>query len=227
MALRAFKRQRFAPRGKWNSPICLGAIFALLLATWMPTIAWPMFNRCFGSLIWFTVRYELISICILSILVFSFLLLAALISIQLMRTTDVDHNERIAASRMCYYLLMVTVVYVSSLKVLLKHQLMYDTGHGDSRRNPSPSTRLHEHAGHFKNCRNLSLHLWNRRGILPSFPPCKRHPLGHQASQGNECTINTEATADSLLWSQRLGNEHQWSYRFARWQASGQPTRPD
>ncbi|KAF2786454.1 hypothetical protein K505DRAFT_259881 [Melanomma pulvis-pyrius CBS 109.77] len=117
MALRAFKRQRFAPRGKWNSPICLGAIFALLLATWMPTIAWPMFNRCFGSLIWFTVRYELISICILSILVFSFLLLAALISIQLMRTTDVDHNERIAASRMCYYLLMVTVVYVMVIPV--------------------------------------------------------------------------------------------------------------
>jgi hypothetical protein len=114
MALRAFKRERFAPRGKWNSPICLGCIFGLLLLTWMPTIAWPMFNVCFGGLIWFAMRYELISISILIVLVSSFLLLAALISIQLMRTADIDHNERIAASRMCYYLLLVTVLYVST-----------------------------------------------------------------------------------------------------------------
>ena len=114
MAVRAFKRKRFAPRGKWNSPICLGCIFGLLLLTWMTTIAWPMFNVCLGSLIWYTTRYGLISISILMVLVSSFLLLAALISIQLMRTADIDPNERIAASRMCYYLLLVTVLYVST-----------------------------------------------------------------------------------------------------------------
>ena len=53
-------------------------------------------------------------ICILVVLVFFFLFLAALISIQLMRTADVDPNERIAASRMCYYLLMAALIYVST-----------------------------------------------------------------------------------------------------------------
>lgn len=113
MALRAFKYERFAPRGRWNAAICIGVVSFMVLLTWMPTVAWPMYNRCFGSLIWFPVRYELIAIVILSVLVFFFILLAALISIQLMRTSNVDPNERIAASRMCYYLLMAALVYVS------------------------------------------------------------------------------------------------------------------
>lgn len=117
MAMRAFKFDRFSPRGKWNTPICVGSISFLLLLTWMPTIAWPMYNRCFGSLIWFPMRYELIMICILVTLVFFFLFLAALISIQLMRTTDIDPNERIAASRMCYYLLMGALIYTLVLPV--------------------------------------------------------------------------------------------------------------
>ncbi|KAF2183962.1 hypothetical protein K469DRAFT_581621 [Zopfia rhizophila CBS 207.26] len=117
MALRAFKHERFAPRGKWNATICVGVISFMLLLTWMPTIAWPMYNRCFGSLIWFPVRYELIAIVFLSILVFFFFLLAALISIQLMRTSNVDPNERIAASRMCYYLLIAAMIYILVLPV--------------------------------------------------------------------------------------------------------------
>ncbi|KAH7125583.1 hypothetical protein B0J11DRAFT_309766 [Dendryphion nanum] len=117
MSMRAFKFDRFSPRGRWNTPICVGCIAFLLLLTWMPTIVWPMYNRCFGSLIWFPMRYELIMICILVILIFFFLFLAALISIQLMRTAEVDPNERIAASRMCYYLLMAALVYTLVLPV--------------------------------------------------------------------------------------------------------------
>jgi hypothetical protein len=117
MAVRGFKPERFAPRGRWNAFVCVGTVLFLLLLTWIPTVAWPMYNRCFGSLIWFTVRYELITITILIVLLSSSVLLAALISIQLMGTTNVDPNERIAASRMCYYLLMSAVVYVCALYV--------------------------------------------------------------------------------------------------------------
>ncbi|KAF2262916.1 hypothetical protein CC78DRAFT_295104 [Lojkania enalia] len=117
MAMRAFKYERFAPRGKWNTTTCLAVVSFLVLLTWMPTIAWPMYNRCFGSLIWFPVRYELLAICILSVLVFFCFLLASLISIQLMRTANVDPNERIAASRMCYYLLISALVYILVLPV--------------------------------------------------------------------------------------------------------------
>ncbi|KAF2471135.1 uncharacterized protein BDR25DRAFT_223566 [Lindgomyces ingoldianus] len=117
MALRAFRYERFAPRGKWSVSICMGVFSFLVILTWIPTVVWPMFPRCMGSLIWFPMRYELISIVILSILTFFFFLLAALISIQLMRTSDIDPNERIAASRMCYYLLVAALVYVLVLPV--------------------------------------------------------------------------------------------------------------
>jgi hypothetical protein len=40
-------------------------------------------------------------------------LVAALISIQLMRTPDLDHNERISASRMTYFLIVAALIYVS------------------------------------------------------------------------------------------------------------------
>jgi hypothetical protein len=117
MTIRAFKRQRFAQRGKWNVTICVGTASFLVFLTWLPTVIWPMFNRCFGSLIWFGVRYERISLAILSILIFFSLLLAALISIQLMRTSNVDPNERIAASRMCYYLLIAALLYTLIMPV--------------------------------------------------------------------------------------------------------------
>ncbi|KAF1961290.1 hypothetical protein CC80DRAFT_577620 [Byssothecium circinans] len=117
VAIRAFKSERFAPRGKWNSTICIAVVAFLTLLTWMPTVIWPMFNLCFGSLIWFPVRYELIALAILISLVSLFLLLAALISIQLMKTYEMDPNERIAASRMCYYLLMSAVLYTLVIPV--------------------------------------------------------------------------------------------------------------
>jgi hypothetical protein len=75
-----------------------------------------MFNRCFGSLIWFSNRYDLLTLVILCVLVCSCLTLAGVIGIQLMRTSNVDPNERIAASRMTYYLLVVAMVYVSPVE---------------------------------------------------------------------------------------------------------------
>lgn len=112
-AFRSIRSERFAPRGKWNTTICIAVVSFLLLLTWIPTIAWPMYNRCFGSLIWFPMRYDLLTLVILCIVVFFCLLLAAIISIQLMRTSNMDPNERISASRMCYYLLIVSLIYVS------------------------------------------------------------------------------------------------------------------
>jgi hypothetical protein len=114
-ACRSIRSERFAPRGKWNTTICIAVVSFLLLLTWMPTIAWPMYNRCFGSLIWFPMRYDLLTLVILCIVVFFCLFLAAVISIQLMRTSNMDQNERISASRMTYYLLIISLIYVSFL----------------------------------------------------------------------------------------------------------------
>jgi hypothetical protein len=113
MAWRSVKRDRFAPRGKWNTTICIAIVSFLVVLTWVPTIAWPMYNRCFGSLIWFSNRYDLLTLIILCVLVFFCIALAGIISVQLMRHSNMDPSERIAASRMTYYLLVVGMVYVS------------------------------------------------------------------------------------------------------------------
>ncbi|KAL6708327.1 hypothetical protein ACN47E_003251 [Coniothyrium glycines] len=117
MAIRAFKSEPFAPRGRWNTTICVGVVCFMLLLTWMPTVVWPMYNRCFGGLVWFISRYDLLALVILCTLVFFFLLLAALISIQLMRTPNLDQNERISASRMTYFLLVAALIYALVIPV--------------------------------------------------------------------------------------------------------------
>lgn len=111
-AIRALRTDRFAPKGKWATTICIGAVSFLSLMIWMPTVVWPMYNRCFGSLIWFVMRYDLLMLVLLIFMIGSFLALSAIISIQLMRTSDVDPNQRIAASRMCYYLIIIALLYV-------------------------------------------------------------------------------------------------------------------
>ncbi|KAF2855055.1 hypothetical protein T440DRAFT_514105 [Plenodomus tracheiphilus IPT5] len=117
MAWRAFGKERFAPRGKWNTTICVAVVMFMLLLTWMPTIIWPMYNRCFGGLIWFTMRYDLLILVLLGVLVVSLLTLAAIVSIQLMRSPKVDAHERISASRMTYFLVVTALIYILVIPV--------------------------------------------------------------------------------------------------------------
>ncbi|KAH9882886.1 hypothetical protein J1614_000252 [Plenodomus biglobosus] len=117
MAWRACGKERFAPRGKWNTAICVGVVSFLLVLTWMPTIIWPMFDRCFGSLIWFTMRYDLLILVLLCVLVVTLLTLAAVVSIQLMRSPRVDAHERISASRMTYFLIVTALIYILVIPV--------------------------------------------------------------------------------------------------------------
>ncbi|KAF9701500.1 hypothetical protein EKO04_000206 [Ascochyta lentis] len=133
-AFRSFKKERFAPRGKWNTILCICVVAFFLLLTWIPTIAWPMLNRCFGSLIFFPMRYDLLTLVLLVILVSLLLLLAAIISVQLMRNAEVDPNERIAASRMFYYLLLTSVIYILVIPVEVQSlQENFDSALGGSR----------------------------------------------------------------------------------------------
>ncbi|CBX96907.1 hypothetical protein LEMA_P100380.1 [Plenodomus lingam JN3] len=117
MAWRAFGEERFAPRGKWNTAICIAVVLFMLLLTWLPTVIWPMFDRCFGGLIWFTMRYDLLILVVLCILVVALLTLAAVLSIQLMRSPRVDAHERISASRMTYFMIVTALIYILVIPV--------------------------------------------------------------------------------------------------------------
>lgn len=223
MALRAYKSERFAPRGKWNTSICIAAVTFLILMTWIPTVAWPMPNRCFGSLIWYSVRYELIAIVIISILVFFFLLLAGLISFQLMRTPDVDANERIAASRMCYYLLMAALVYVSAIITTQRRPLMSKSGPRSASGNRDSSSGIQERTHYGSRRRSGSFRFWNHHWVFPPLPSSQCYSHGHQSDQQGPSSIpcHQEATTKtSIFWPKRSGDEHKRAARPARRAAS-------
>ncbi|KAF2840280.1 hypothetical protein M501DRAFT_931612 [Patellaria atrata CBS 101060] len=121
--VRSFKRERFGPRGKWNTKICLLLIALATLAIWVPTTVNKTRRFCFGSIVWFVIPYYTISIALIPFLLFSFLLLAGIIAVQLLRSMKVDPNERIAASWMIFYFFTGVVVYVLVLPFYLQAKM--------------------------------------------------------------------------------------------------------
>ncbi|KAF2462373.1 hypothetical protein BDY21DRAFT_277458 [Lineolata rhizophorae] len=109
-AVRSFGKVKFAPRGKWNTPVCIIVLAILLLLTWIPTVVKKSRRFCFGSISWWPFQYAFLVLVILSILEFLFIILGTVIGLQLLRSVNVDPNERIAASRMFYYLLLAILL---------------------------------------------------------------------------------------------------------------------
>jgi hypothetical protein len=66
--------------------------------------------------------------------------MAAIIGMQLYRTVNIDQNERIAATRMFYYLILSAILYVSILLPVLRLGLTAESDFGstvlDTRRYP-------------------------------------------------------------------------------------------
>lgn len=55
------------------------------------------------------------AIAIVSVTIFSMLLLAALLGVRLLKTVNIDPNERIASSRMVFYMMLTVILYVCIL----------------------------------------------------------------------------------------------------------------
>jgi hypothetical protein len=60
--------------------------------------------KCYGDIIWRPFRNVKMGAIISGSLIFALLTMAAIIGIQLYNTGDIEPNERIAGSRMVYYL---------------------------------------------------------------------------------------------------------------------------
>lgn len=197
--IRAYRQERFAPRGNWNTSVCIAVVSLMLLFTWVPTVVWPMSRTCFGSLIWFPMRYDLLMLSILSVLVFLLLLVAALISVQLMRTPDLDHNERISASRMTYFLVVTALIYVSCHDDSSLHHLILIDARYPSR--SSIATKgVHEGIGSLSDRRDLAFLLWHGHYLLPSFPPYERNAYGHSSHRGTQRPRQTATPKTTILW---------------------------
>jgi hypothetical protein len=118
MAIRSLQKVPFQPRSKWANIACILGFIALLIGTWIPTRIMPEEKmKCYGDIIWQPFRNVKTGAGISAGLVFAFLTMATIIGLQLYNTRNVDPKERIAGSRMVYYLIASAILQVSFLLI--------------------------------------------------------------------------------------------------------------
>lgn len=111
--IRSLRRVPFQARGKYDVTICCGTIVLMLIATWIPSHIFPEPEVCFASLVWFISRYGEAGLIILSTTGGLLLISAITIFTRLSTVNMIDQHQRIAASRMVYYLVLGIVSLVS------------------------------------------------------------------------------------------------------------------
>ncbi|KAL8789546.1 MAG: hypothetical protein Q9195_006773 [Heterodermia aff. obscurata] len=105
---RSLRRNKFASRNRWHIPTALAVIIGLSIFLWAASNVFPTRGACVTGLIWWTARYFKFAIVICSGLLFLFTTSAIIITVQLVKTVKVDRAERIAATRVVYYLVVNT-----------------------------------------------------------------------------------------------------------------------
>jgi hypothetical protein len=78
-------------------------------------------DTCFASLMWFITRYGKLGLVLLSIIVALMLISAVIIFFRLSTVNLIDEHQRIAASRMVYYLVLGVISLVGPFKLLWRH----------------------------------------------------------------------------------------------------------
>ena len=92
--------------------ICLSVVVLLLLGLWLSAFFMPSLDVCPGSLSWWTLHYSKIAVVLVSGIIFSHIISGTVIIVQLMKTGHMDEDQRIAASRIVYTLLVNTIIMV-------------------------------------------------------------------------------------------------------------------
>lgn len=113
-AIRSLRRLPFQARGKYDVTICLGVVFMMLIGTWIPSHITPEADLCFASLLYYVADFGLWGLVLFASMTVLMILSAITIFWRLSNATMVDQHQRIAASRMVYYLVMGIVALVSN-----------------------------------------------------------------------------------------------------------------
>jgi hypothetical protein len=112
-ALRSLRKSPFQARGKYDVTICCAVVVLLLIGTWLLSHLMPQPNSCFASLVWFVAKFGKLGLVLLSITAGLMTLSAVIIFIRLSKVSLIDEQQRIAASRMVFYLVLGIVSLVS------------------------------------------------------------------------------------------------------------------
>jgi hypothetical protein len=76
---------------------------------------------CFASLMWFITAYGSLGLVLLSIVAALMIISAIIIFVRLSTVNLIDEHQRIAASRMVYYLVLGIISLVGQFKLLWRH----------------------------------------------------------------------------------------------------------
>lgn len=109
VAFRALKKRPFPPRGKWNIAICLVIVKVLLVITGLVGVFVQPPTFCFASLFWFVAKWAKGGFAILLIITVVLATCIAIIFTKLTRYSIIEDSERVAASRMVFYLALAVV----------------------------------------------------------------------------------------------------------------------
>jgi len=115
MTLNSLRRAPLEKRSRYTSLINLTITLLLYAAILTVTlIKGKADKKCFATISFVAASLHLnrLAIAFISVMIPFFLAMAAIISIQLLRTIQVEPNERVAGSRMVYYLLFSAAQYV-------------------------------------------------------------------------------------------------------------------
>jgi hypothetical protein len=95
--------------------ICCAVILLMLIVTWIPSHIYPQDKHdvCFASLAWFITSYGFLGFIILASISGLMIISAITIFVRLSCANLIDAHQRIAASRMVYYLVLGIVSLVS------------------------------------------------------------------------------------------------------------------
>ena len=114
VAIRALGPRAFKRPSKWSLPICIGLVVMLLLAHVLAGLLAPPADVCFASLFWLMRRWAPACFGVLVAVVSAQAIAVAGIVLRLQRDKGVTLDQRVAASRVVYHLVvgMITVVSV-------------------------------------------------------------------------------------------------------------------
>lgn len=108
-------RSNFAPRGRWTVGFCLGVVGALVMMALIVAAVDRAPDFCFASLFWFVRPYANGSFAVLVTLSAITLVVIGTIFLKLHKARMVNPTERMAATRMIYYLVLGCISEVSRL----------------------------------------------------------------------------------------------------------------
>lgn len=113
-------RLHFAPRGRWNITICLSMVGTMSLVTVIVAAIDRAPDFCFASLFWFVRVYAPGGFAVFVTVAATTLIVIGTMFLKLNKSRNVSPTERVAASRMIYYLVLGFISEVRPLRNLKK-----------------------------------------------------------------------------------------------------------